>query len=234
VPAGGGGGAAAGLVATLWCEVLWFLASAGRASAVLGHVPWGAPLPRVSFGDARAAVLSELSADPGNARLLSLARDGMGLGAGALRRALLARAGGAALPPAAALALAPGPGPGPGRAPEHAARSRHEAAVRDPPGAHDGRAWLAYLRFESRAGRREAARRVFFRAARACPWSKAVWLGGLRELLGGETGAGDRPGGPWVTAAEAESFIEAAAEKGVEWRCEVLEVLLARAGADSE
>ncbi|DBA00016.1 TPA: hypothetical protein N0F65_002019 [Lagenidium giganteum] len=43
-------------------------------------------------------------------------------------------------------------------------------------------AWRLYLRFEVAMGKIEAARKVFYRAIAHCPWSKALYLDGIRVL----------------------------------------------------
>lgn len=42
--------------------------------------------------------------------------------------------------------------------------------------------WRLYVRFEERLGKVEAARRVFYRGLAKCPWSKALYLDGVRVL----------------------------------------------------
>ena len=49
-------------------------------------------------------------------------------------------------------------------------------------GAQTPLLWRCYLGAELAVGRPTAARRVFLRAVNACPWDKALWLVGVRDL----------------------------------------------------
>ncbi|TYZ60935.1 hypothetical protein PybrP1_004338 [[Pythium] brassicae (nom. inval.)] len=42
--------------------------------------------------------------------------------------------------------------------------------------------WRLYVRFEEQLGKVESARRVFYRGLARCPWSKALYLDGIRVL----------------------------------------------------
>lgn len=84
--------------------------------------------------------------------------------------------------------------------------------------------WRAYLAFELDAlkapsqppGRPDAARRVFFRALHACPWSKTLWLEGFKQLSAG--GA--------LTGNELGDLCETMREKELRLRTDIYEILL--------
>jgi hypothetical protein len=80
--------------------------------------------------------------------------------------------------------------------------------------------WRCYLGAELATGRPAAARRVFLRAINACPWDKAIWLVGLRELSG------------VFTVKERSGLLDMMKEKEVRIRMDMYEVLLERTLAD--
>lgn len=78
--------------------------------------------------------------------------------------------------------------------------------------------WRVYQAYELAAGRPDAAKRVFFRAVNACPWSKALWLDGLRALHG------------VLPPREMGDLLEVMMEKGLRLRTDIFEALLEDAG----
>ena len=79
--------------------------------------------------------------------------------------------------------------------------------------------WLLYLQFVAEHARSDF-KRVFLRSIRACPWSKVIWLQGLR-LNGG-----------LLTGSEVADFLETMKEKGVRLRTDIYEVLLEEAAGE--
>lgn len=59
-------------------------------------------------------------------------------------------------------------------------RGLFEEALSSPACAQDWRWWADYLAFEAGRGQADMARRVFLRGVSACPWSKPLWMNGLR------------------------------------------------------
>jgi len=78
--------------------------------------------------------------------------------------------------------------------------------------------WRVYQAYELAGGRPDAAKRVFFRAVNACPWSKALWLDGLRALHG------------VLPPGEMGELLEVMTEKGLRLRTDIFEALLEDAG----
>jgi len=78
--------------------------------------------------------------------------------------------------------------------------------------------WRVYQAYELAGGRPDAAKRVFFRAVNACPWSKALWLDGLRALHG------------VLPPGEMGDLLEVMTEKGLRLRTDIFEALLEDAG----
>jgi hypothetical protein len=81
--------------------------------------------------------------------------------------------------------------------------------------------WRIYQAYEMAGGRPEAAKRVFFRAVNACPWSKALWLDGLRALRG------------VLPPAEMGELLDVMVDKGLRLRTDIFEALLEDAAADA-
>ncbi|EPS41255.1 hypothetical protein H072_4881 [Dactylellina haptotyla CBS 200.50] len=65
---------------------------------------------------------------------------------------------------------------------ENAVRSLFERAVESEHTKFSIQLWLLYLQFELRQSQPKRAKDVFFRAVRACPWSKDIILSGFRWL----------------------------------------------------
>ncbi len=63
-------------------------------------------------------------------------------------------------------------------------RSTFERAVESDSGAHCAGLWKLYLLFEHSRGAREKAKSVFWRAVRACPWAKELYLLAFEYLKG--------------------------------------------------
>ncbi|CAM6088353.1 unnamed protein product [Calypogeia fissa] len=75
--------------------------------------------------------------------------------------------------------------------------------------------WRCYLAYEVQvAGNAEAARRVYFRAIHACPWSKTLWLDGFLML------------GSILSAKELSDFVDVMRDKELRLRTDVYEILL--------
>lgn len=62
----------------------------------------------------------------------------------------------------------------------------------------------------------EAAKRVFYRAINACPWSKRIWLDGLRLLA--VKGVLD--------SRQAGELLDMMRERGLRCRTDIYEILL--------
>lgn len=75
--------------------------------------------------------------------------------------------------------------------------------------------WRCYLAYEVRvAVNAEAARRVYFRAIHACPWSKTLWVDGFLML------------GSILSAKELSEFVDVMRDKELRLRTDVYEILL--------
>lgn len=68
--------------------------------------------------------------------------------------------------------------------------------------------WRLYLRFEVQMGKVDTARRVFYRGVAKCPWSKALYLDGVRVLR------------PYLSEAECKELVDFMAAKELHMRCE--------------
>ncbi|KAF8730247.1 hypothetical protein HU200_017225 [Digitaria exilis] len=75
--------------------------------------------------------------------------------------------------------------------------------------------WRCYLAYEAeKAGNASAARRVFFRAIHACPWSKRLWLDGFQKLSS------------ILTLKELSDLQEVMRDKELNIRTDIYEILL--------
>nr|XP_010917280.1 protein NRDE2 homolog isoform X1 [Elaeis guineensis] len=75
--------------------------------------------------------------------------------------------------------------------------------------------WRCYLSYEADiAHNPSAARRIFFRAIHACPWSKRLWLDGFQKL------------GSVLTAKELSDLQEVMRDKELHLRTDIYEILL--------
>ncbi|XP_066322738.1 uncharacterized protein [Miscanthus floridulus] len=75
--------------------------------------------------------------------------------------------------------------------------------------------WRCYLAYEAEiACNSSAARRVFFRAIHACPWSKRLWLDGFQKL------------GSVLTLKELSDLQEVMRDKELNIRTDIYEILL--------
>ncbi|GJM87001.1 hypothetical protein PR202_ga02911 [Eleusine coracana subsp. coracana] len=75
--------------------------------------------------------------------------------------------------------------------------------------------WRCYLAYEAEiACNASAARRVFFRAIHACPWSKRLWLDGFQKLSS------------ILTLKELSDLQEVMREKELNIRTDIYEILL--------
>ncbi|KAL2629502.1 hypothetical protein R1flu_014188 [Riccia fluitans] len=75
--------------------------------------------------------------------------------------------------------------------------------------------WRCYLAYElDVASNPDAARRVYFRAIHACPWSKSLWTDGFLKL------------GSVLSAKEQSEFVDIMREKELRIRTDVYEILL--------
>jgi hypothetical protein len=93
-----------------------------------------------------------------------------------------------------------------------------EAAAADGAGAAaaaDAGLWRLYITYMQATGNAEAARRVFLRAVRECPWSKALWLAGLAAVAG------------HLGSKESSELVAIMADKEVLQRTDLVEVMLA-------
>ncbi|XP_024385096.1 uncharacterized protein [Physcomitrium patens] len=82
--------------------------------------------------------------------------------------------------------------------------------------------WRAYLAYECKINRNiESARRIYFRAIHACPWSKKLWLDGFTMLS------------DVLTTKQLAEFQEIMKEKELRIRTDVFEILLEDAEDDS-
>ncbi|BBN07353.1 hypothetical protein Mp_4g03110 [Marchantia polymorpha subsp. ruderalis] len=82
--------------------------------------------------------------------------------------------------------------------------------------------WRCYIAYELHvASNPDAARRVYFRAIHACPWSKALWADGFRKL------------GLILSAKEQSEFVDIMREKELRIRTDVYEILLEDAEDDT-
>ena len=82
--------------------------------------------------------------------------------------------------------------------------------------------WRVYMAWELQQGQNhsenaEAARRDFFRAIHICPWSKQLWLDGLRSL------------GSVLSPREMGELLDIMREKELRIRTDVYEILLQEA-----
>lgn len=68
--------------------------------------------------------------------------------------------------------------------------------------------WRLYVRFEVQMGKVDTARRVFYRGLAKCPWSKALYLDGVRVLR------------PYLNAAECKELVDFMAAKELHVRVE--------------
>lgn len=75
--------------------------------------------------------------------------------------------------------------------------------------------WRLYITYMQATGNAEAARRVFLRAVRECPWSKALWLAGLSAVCG------------HLGSKESSELLAIMADKEVLQRTDLVEVMLA-------
>ncbi|XP_057545357.1 uncharacterized protein LOC130824389 isoform X2 [Amaranthus tricolor] len=74
--------------------------------------------------------------------------------------------------------------------------------------------WRCYISYEIQICNFSAARRVFFRAIHACPWSKLLWLDGFQKLQN------------IVTAKELMDLQEVMRDKELNLRTDIYEILL--------
>lgn len=74
--------------------------------------------------------------------------------------------------------------------------------------------WRCYISYEIYMSNYPAARRVFFRAIHACPWSKTLWLDGFQKLHN------------IVTAKELLDLQEVMRDKELNLRTDIYEILL--------
>jgi hypothetical protein len=74
--------------------------------------------------------------------------------------------------------------------------------------------WRCYVGAEIAVGQLAAARRVFLRAVDACPWDKAIWLDGIRDLSS------------VFTAKERSGLLDTMRAKGIHARTDMYEVKL--------
>ncbi|OAY83366.1 Protein NRDE, partial [Ananas comosus] len=75
--------------------------------------------------------------------------------------------------------------------------------------------WRCYLAYEADIVRNpSAARRVFFRAIHACPWSKRLWLDGFQKLSS------------ILTLKELSDLQEVMRDKELNIRTDIYEILL--------
>lgn len=74
--------------------------------------------------------------------------------------------------------------------------------------------WRVYLAYELALGRPDSARRVYFRAINACPWSKALWLDGFKSLR------------DHMSPSEMGELLDVMREKDLRLRTDVYEILL--------
>jgi hypothetical protein len=83
-------------------------------------------------------------------------------------------------------------------------------------GAHaDAGLWRLYVAYMQRSGSAQGARKVFLRGVRECPWSQALWLGGLGAAAGAMGGK------------ELGELLGIMADKEVRQRTDLYEVMLA-------
>ena len=71
----------------------------------------------------------------------------------------------------------------------HSIRSTFERAVQSEPGVRSALLWKKYFVFEWERGELQRAKDVFFRAVRACPWVKELYMlpfRYLRDVMGWE------------------------------------------------
>ncbi|KAL8707971.1 MAG: hypothetical protein Q9225_007675 [Loekoesia sp. 1 TL-2023] len=73
---------------------------------------------------------------------------------------------------------------------QNAIRGSFERALRSKGAAHSASLWKLYFLFEHRNGDLKRAREVFYRAVRACPWVKELYMLAF-EYLGEEMGEGE-------------------------------------------
>ncbi|KAJ7520618.1 hypothetical protein O6H91_19G013800 [Diphasiastrum complanatum] len=79
--------------------------------------------------------------------------------------------------------------------------------------------WRCYLAYELQVRHDpDAARRVFFRAIHACPWSKLLWLDGFQKMS------------KILTAKEQADFLDIMRDKELRIRTDVYEILLEEVG----
>ncbi|XP_068659851.1 uncharacterized protein [Aristolochia californica] len=74
--------------------------------------------------------------------------------------------------------------------------------------------WRCYLAFEIHLGNLSAARRIFYRAVHACPWSKKLWLDGFLKLH------------TVLSAKELSDLQEVMRDKELHLRTDIYEILL--------
>ncbi|CAN6465668.1 unnamed protein product [Victoria cruziana] len=74
--------------------------------------------------------------------------------------------------------------------------------------------WRCYLEYELHMCNPAAAKRVFFRAIHACPWSKKLWLDGYQRL------------NAFLTAKELADLQEVMRDKELNLRTDIYEILL--------
>lgn len=75
--------------------------------------------------------------------------------------------------------------------------------------------WRCYMAYELEVrGDKDAARRVYFRAIHACPWSKLLWLDGFKKMS------------TLLSAKELSDFQDIMREKELRLRTDVYEILL--------
>uniref|UniRef100_A0A804KRA5 Protein NRDE2 homolog n=1 Tax=Musa acuminata subsp. malaccensis TaxID=214687 RepID=A0A804KRA5_MUSAM len=75
--------------------------------------------------------------------------------------------------------------------------------------------WRCYLEYEANISRNpSAARRIFFRAIHACPWSKRLWLDGFQKLSS------------ILSAKELSDLQEVMRDKELNLRTDIYEILL--------
>lgn len=74
--------------------------------------------------------------------------------------------------------------------------------------------WRSYIAYEIDAGNLSGARRIFFRAIHACPWSKLLWLDGFQKLSN------------VLSAKELMDLQEVMRDKELNLRTDIYEILL--------
>ncbi|XP_024528275.1 protein NRDE2 homolog [Selaginella moellendorffii] len=78
--------------------------------------------------------------------------------------------------------------------------------------------WRLYVAYELAQNNNEGARRVFFRAIHACPWSKALWIDGFQKMS------------TVLSVKELSDLVDIMRDKELRIRTDVYEILLEEAG----